>query len=61
MGISVIIRDCYREVIKTLSMPIPLSLSMAEVEALACQRVVQFATEIGLRDARAVNESSFIE
>ncbi|KAK9999166.1 hypothetical protein SO802_018769 [Lithocarpus litseifolius] len=31
-------------------MPIPLPLSMAKVEALACRRAVQFATEIGLRD-----------
>ena len=36
MGISVIICDCYGEVIR--------------VEALACRRVLQFATEIGLKD-----------
>ena len=50
MGISVIIHDCYGEVIRALSMPIPLPLSMTKVEALACRRVLQFATEIGLKD-----------
>ena len=50
MGISVIICDCYGEVIGALSMPIPLPLSMTKVEELACRRVLQFATEIGLKD-----------
>ena len=50
MGISVIICDCYGEVIRALSMPIPLPLSMTKVEELACRRVLQFATEIGLKD-----------
>ena len=50
MGISVIICDCYGEVIRALSMPIPLPLSMTKVEELACRRLLQFATEIGLKD-----------
>nr|POE97331.1 hypothetical protein CFP56_49462 [Quercus suber] len=48
-GIGVIIRDSNGEVIGALSMPIPLSQSVAELEALACLRAVQFALEIGLR------------
>ena len=35
-------------VIGALSVPISLGISMAELEALACLRAVQFASEIGL-------------
>lgn len=31
-------------------MHVPLPRSVAEVEALACRRAVQFATEIGLHE-----------
>lgn len=48
-SIGVIIRGCDGEVIGALSLPIPLSQSVDELEALACRRAVQFAWEIGLR------------
>lgn len=48
-GIGVIIRHSNGEVIGAISMPIPLSQSVAELETLACLRAVQFALEIGLR------------
>ena len=48
-GIGVIIRDCEGEVIVALSLSIPLSQSVDELEALACRRAVQFAWEIGFR------------
>ena len=49
VGIGVIIRDSNGDVIGALFMPIPLSQLVAELEALACRRAVQFALEIGLR------------
>lgn len=47
--IEVIIRDWRGEAIAALSMPIPLSYNVNELEALACHTAVQFAGEIGLR------------
>ena len=46
---GVIIRDNKGEAIGALSMPIPLSNSVAILEALACRRALLFAKEIGLR------------
>ena len=48
-GIGVIIRDSHGEAIGALTMPIPLSQTVAELEALACYRAVQFAMEIGIQ------------
>ena len=48
-GIGVIIRDCGGNAIGALTMPVPLSSSVAELEALTCRRAVQFSIEIGLR------------
>lgn len=48
-SIEVIIRDWRGEAIAALSMPIPLSYNVNELEALACHTAVQFAGEIGLR------------
>ncbi|XP_075658588.1 uncharacterized protein LOC142628359 [Castanea sativa] len=47
-GLGVMMRDCAGEAIGALSMPIPLPQSIADVEALACRRTVQFVAEIGL-------------
>ncbi|XP_030958583.1 uncharacterized protein LOC115980483 [Quercus lobata] len=47
-GIGVMARDCAGEAIGALSMSIPLSQSVADVEALDCRRAVQFASEIGV-------------
>lgn len=48
-GIGVIIRDSHGEDIGALTMPIPLSQTVAELEALAYYRAVQFAMEIGIQ------------
>ena len=48
VGVGVIVRDNRGDPIGALTMPIPFRQSVAELEALACQRVVQFALEIGL-------------
>ena len=47
VGLGVIVRDNCGEPTGALSMPINLGQSMAEMEALACQRAVQFAIKIG--------------
>ena len=49
-GLGVVICDNKGAVIGALSMHIPLPRSVAEVEALACRRAVQFAIEIGLHE-----------
>ena len=58
MGVGVIIRDNRGDPIGALTMPDPISQSMAELEALTCQRAVQFALEIGLN--RVVVEGDFV-
>ena len=47
-GLGVIVRDCGGAVLGALSSSIPLAQSVADVEALACLKVVKFALEIGL-------------
>ena len=48
-GIEVIVHDWRGEVIGALSMPIPLTQTVNELEALASRRAVRFASELGLR------------
>ncbi|XP_075669971.1 uncharacterized protein LOC142639714 [Castanea sativa] len=59
-GIEVIIRDWRGEAIAALSMPIPLSYNVNELEALACHKAVQFAGEIGLRKVIFEADSSVV-
>ncbi|XP_050249952.1 uncharacterized protein LOC126697131 [Quercus robur] len=47
-GVGVIVRDNRGDPIGALTMPVPFRQSVAELEAVACQRAVQFALEIGL-------------
>ena len=47
-SVGVIARDNRGDPIGALTMPIPFRQSVVELEALACQRAVQFALEIGL-------------
>ncbi|XP_023920887.1 uncharacterized protein LOC112032348 [Quercus suber] len=48
-GIGVVIRDWRGEVMATLSMPIALAPTVADLEALACCRAVMFAAEKDLQ------------
>ena len=48
-GLDAIIRDWRGANLGALSMPILLSSTIAELEALACLRVVQFAANLGLQ------------
>ena len=47
-SVGVIARDNRGDPIGALTMPIPFRQSVTELEALACQRAVQFALETGL-------------
>ena len=45
-----IIRDWRDEAIGALSMSVPATQSVVELEALACRIAMQFAMELGLQD-----------
>ena len=47
-GVGVVVCDNRGDPIGVLSMLVPLDQTVAELEALACQRAVQFALEVGL-------------
>ena len=53
-----IIHDNQGDPIGALTMPVPISQSVAELEALAYQQAVQFALEIGLN--RVVVKGDFV-
>ncbi|XP_075659628.1 uncharacterized protein LOC142629508 [Castanea sativa] len=57
VGIGVIVRNNGGEAVGALSSPIPMAQSMADLEALACLKAVQFALEIGI--TRVVFEGDF--
>ena len=59
-GIGVIIRDNRGEAIGALSMPTPLSNSVAVMEALACRRALFFAKEIRLRQVVFEDDSAMV-
>ena len=59
-GIGVIIRDNKGDAIGALSVPTPLSTSVAAMEALACRRAVLFAKEIGLRQVLFEGDSAMV-
>ena len=59
-GIGVIVHDWRGEVIGALSMPIPLTQTVNELEALACRRAVRFASELGLRKVIFEGDSSMV-
>lgn len=48
-GIGVIVRDWRGETIAALSQPILASHLVADMEALACRRAIEFSAKIGLR------------
>ena len=57
-GVGVIARDNRVDSIGAQTMPVPFRQSVAELEALACQKAVQFALEIGL--TQVVVEGDFV-
>ncbi|KAK9995301.1 hypothetical protein SO802_019987 [Lithocarpus litseifolius] len=59
-GLGVIVRDSCSAPIGALSMPASLVQSVAELEASACQRAVQFALEIGLSRVVVEGDSAIV-
>ena len=59
-GIGVIIWDSRGDAIGAVSVPTPLSTSVALMEALACRRAVLFAKEIGLRQVIFEGDSAVV-
>lgn len=59
-SIGVIIRDWRGVAIGALTMSVPLSQSVVELEALACRRAVQFAMEIGLIEVIFERDSAMV-
>lgn len=48
-GIGVVVQDWRGEFVGALSSPMLLTHLVADMEALACQKAVEFAAEIGLQ------------
>lgn len=59
-SIGVIACDCEGVALGALSSSTPLAQSMADVEALACLRVVKFALELGLTRVVLKGDSAII-
>ena len=59
-GIGVIICDWRGEATAALSMPVPLSMTIADLEALACHRSVMYAIENDLPDAIFEGDSASV-
>ena len=59
-GIGVVVRDWRGEFVGALSISVPLSHTVADMEALACQKAVEFAAEIGLQRVIFVGDSAMV-
>ena len=59
-GIGVVARDRRAELVGALSASIPLSQAVADMEALACPKVVEFAAEIGLQRVIFEEDSTMV-
>jgi len=59
-GIGVVIHNSAGEVMSSLSQQIPLPTTVAQVEAMAAQRAVEFAQELGISRAMIEGDSETI-
>ena len=59
-GIGVIIRDSHGAAIATLSQLIPCAYQAADMEAIATNRALEFAREIGINEAILEGNSSLV-
>ena len=59
-GLGMVIRDWCGEAIGALTTLVPLAQTVAQLEVLACRRVVQFAKEIGLSQVIFEGDSSTV-
>lgn len=59
-GIGVVVRGWRDEFVGALSICVPLSHTVADMEALACQKAVEFAVEIGLQRVIFEGDSAMV-
>ena len=59
-GIGVVVRDWRGEFVGALSSSMPLSDAIADMEALACRKSVEFAIEIGLQKVVFEGDSAMV-
>ena len=59
-GVGVVVRNWRGELVGVLSAPIPLAHSVANMEALACRRAVEFATELRLQRVIFEGDSTIV-
>ena len=59
-GVGVIICDWRGEVTAALSMPVPLSITIADLEALACRRAVMYTVENDLHNVIFEGDSASV-
>ncbi|XP_023887819.1 uncharacterized protein LOC111999944 [Quercus suber] len=59
-GIGVIIRDSHGAAIASLSQLVPCTYQAADMEAIAANRVLEFAREIGINEAILEGDSSLV-
>ena len=59
-GIGVVVRDWRGEFVGALSSPMSLTNSVAEMEALACRKAVEFAAEIGVQRVIFEGDSAMV-
>ena len=59
-GIGVVVRDWRGEFVGALSISVPLSHTVADMEALACRKAVEFAAEIGLQGVIFEGDSAMV-
>ena len=59
-GIGVIVRDWRGKFVGALSSPMSLTHSVAELEALACRKAVEFAAKIGVQRVIFEGDSTMV-
>ena len=59
-GIGVIVRDWRGKFVGALSSPMSLTHSVAELEALACRKAVEFAAKIGVKRVIFEGDSAMV-
>ncbi|XP_075640575.1 uncharacterized protein LOC142612360 [Castanea sativa] len=59
-GVGVVVRDWRGEFVGALSSPMPLTHSVADMEALACRKAVEFVAEIGVQRVIFEGDSAMV-
>ena len=59
-GISIVVRDCHREVIASLIQQLDQAYQLVEIEAMAASKAVKFGSELGLHRAIIEGDSEVV-